>query len=114
PQLHTHDRQGHRIDVVHYHPAWHQMMTLLRSQGLVSLPYSDPAPGVWSAYAAGFSMHGQVEAGSQCPASMTFSSIALLREESELFASLQAGLYARVHDPRDLPAANKTALLIGM
>ena len=26
PVLHTHDRYGHRIDEVHFHPAWHALM----------------------------------------------------------------------------------------
>lgn len=114
PALHTHDRQGRRIDRIQYHPGWHHMMRLLREQGLVSQPFSDAEPGAWSAYAAGFSMHGQIEAGSQCPASMTFASIALLREEPELFADLWPGLYSRTYDARDIPIPGKDALLIGM
>ena len=27
PTLRTHDRYGHRIDVVEYHPAYHELMT---------------------------------------------------------------------------------------
>ncbi len=114
PELRTHDPQGHRIDSIHYHPGWHHMMRLLREQGLVSQPFSDSEPGAWSAYAAGFSMHGQIEAGSQCPASMTFASIALLREEPELFADLRPGLYSRTYDARDVPIPGKGSLLIGM
>ncbi|HKY02830.1 MAG TPA: DNA alkylation response protein, partial [Burkholderiales bacterium] len=26
PELHTHDAQGHRIDEVRYHPAYHELM----------------------------------------------------------------------------------------
>src|SRR5690606_38573654 len=114
PELHTHDRQGNRIDHVHYHPGWHHMMRLLRTQGIVSRPFSDPAAGCWSAYAAGYSMHGQIEAGSLCPASMTSAAIALLQEEPDLFSTLQTGLYSRIHDARDLPATDKQSLLIGM
>ena len=27
PVLHTHDRSGHRIDEVEFHPAWHMLMS---------------------------------------------------------------------------------------
>src|SRR5690606_18997995 len=48
PELETHDRAGRRIDTVRFHPAWHELMRMLREQGLVTLPYSHPAEGVWS------------------------------------------------------------------
>src|SRR4051812_33473469 len=28
PRLHTHDRYGHRVDEVEFHPAWHELMTI--------------------------------------------------------------------------------------
>ncbi|MFP5406847.1 MAG: DNA alkylation response protein, partial [Gammaproteobacteria bacterium] len=63
PELHRFDARGQRIDEVRFHPAWHAVMQMLREQNLVSQPFSDPRPGAWAAYAAGFSMHGQIEAG---------------------------------------------------
>ena len=114
PELHTHDRQGRRIDRVEFHPAWHGVMRLAREQNLVAQPFNDERPGAWAAYAAGFSMHGQVEAGSQCPNSMTFACIPVLQKEPELFAQLAPKLYSRTYDPRDLPLAQKDSILIGM
>jgi len=114
PELHTFDRQGRRIDRVEFHPSWHNMMRMAREQGLVSQPFSDPRPGAWAAYAAGFSMHGQIEAGSQCPNSMTFACIPVLQREPELFAALQPKLYGRTYDPRDIPLEQKDSILVGM
>ncbi|SPB15798.1 acyl-CoA dehydrogenase [Caballeronia novacaledonica] len=114
PELQTFDRQGERIDRVEFHPAWHTMMRMLREQNLVSQPFSDARPGAWAAYAAGFSMHGQIEAGSQCPSSMTFASIPVLRKEPALFSQLADKLYSTTYDGRDLPIEQKTSILIGM
>jgi putative acyl-CoA dehydrogenase len=114
PELHTFDRQGHRINRVDFHPAWHAMMRMMREQNLVSQPFSDTRPGAWAAYAAGFSMHGQIEAGSECPNSMTFACIPVLQKMPELFGQLQSRLYSRVYDEQDLPIERKASILIGM
>src|SRR4051812_31908168 len=45
PKLRTHDRYGHRIDEVEYHPAYHQLMALSSSQGLHSLPWTEERDG---------------------------------------------------------------------
>lgn len=114
PELHTFDRQGRRIDRVEFHPSWHAVMRMAREQNLVSQPFSDPRPGAWAAYAAAFSMHGQIEAGSQCPNSMTFACIPVLQREPELFAALAPKLYSRTYDARDIPLEQKASILIGM
>ena len=114
PALRAYDRVGRRVDVVEFHPAWHGIMKIMREQGLVAMPFADPRPGIWAAYAAGFSMHGQIEAGSLCPASMTFACIPVLQKEPELFAKLAPGLYSRQYDERDVPIEQKSSLLIGM
>lgn len=114
PELHTFDRQGRRIDRVEFHPSWHAIMRMAREQNLVAQPFADPRPGAWAAYAAGFSMHGQIEAGSQCPNSMTFACIPVLQREPELFAALQPKLYSRTYDARDIPLEQKDSILVGM
>lgn len=114
PELQSFDRQGRRIDYVEFHPAWHQMMQMLREQNLVAQPFSDSRPGAWAAYAAGFSMHGQIEPGSQCPNSMTFACIPVLQKEPALFQELSEKLYSKRYDPRDLPIEQKESILVGM
>lgn len=114
PQLHTHDRVGKRIDSVEFHPSWHRLLGLLRREGLHALPFSSPRPGAQAARAAGYFLHAQVESGSLCPTTMTFASIPVLANEPALFARLRDKLFSLEHDPRDLPLAQKTSILIGM
>ncbi|GAA5232381.1 DNA alkylation response protein [Verticiella sediminum] len=114
PELQTHDRAGHRIDQVRFHPAWHRLMGMLREAGFVTLPYSEPGPGAWPAYAAAMYLHGQVDAGSLCPSTMTMASIDVLRDEPALFERLRDRLYAREYDERDVPIEDKRSITIGM
>ncbi|HJU70433.1 MAG TPA: isovaleryl-CoA dehydrogenase [Paucimonas sp.] len=114
PELTTHDRFGNRIDAVEFHPSWHALLGLLRREGLHALPWMQPRAGAQVARAAGYFMQSQVEAGALCPTTMTFASIPVLQNEPALFATLQAKLFSREHDPRDLPLAQKHSILIGM
>jgi putative acyl-CoA dehydrogenase len=114
PELSTHDRFGNRIDFVEFHPSWHQLLGLLRREGLHALPWMQPRTGAHVARAAAYFMHAQVESGSLCPTTMTFASIPVLQNEPALFASLEPKLFSREHDPRDLPLEQKRSMLIGM
>ncbi len=114
PELQTHSRTGERIDQVTFHPSWHALLALLRSQQLQALPFAEPRAGAWMARTAGYFLQAQVESGSLCPTTMTFASIPVLRKETALFADLAPRLYAKDHDARDLPWREKTAIMIGM
>jgi putative acyl-CoA dehydrogenase len=114
PELHTHSRTGERIDQVTFHPSWHALLSLLRSQQLQALPFAEPRAGAWMARTAGYFLQAQVESGSLCPTTMTFASIPVLRKETALFAELEPRLYAKDHDARDQPWRDKTAIMIGM
>ncbi len=114
PTLRALDARGRRVDAVDFHPAWHELLGLYRSSGLVSSVFESEAPGRWAAFAAGCYLHGQVEAGSLCPATMTQAAIPVLAREPALFASLRAQLFSREHDPADRPIAEKRSIWIGM
>jgi len=114
PELQRFDARGRRIDQVEYHPSWHALQAMFRGQGLASLPFRDPRPGRWTAWAAGFYLHAQLEQGSLCPGTMTMASIPVLQREPALWPQLQAGLYSDVHDPQDAPMAYRRSLWIGM
>jgi putative acyl-CoA dehydrogenase len=114
PELFTYNPRGERIDALEFHPAWHRLLALLRAEGLHALPFSNPQPGAMAARCAGYYLHAQIESGSLCPTTMTFASIPVLRRESALFETLRERLFAREHDPRDLPWPQKTSMLIGM
>jgi putative acyl-CoA dehydrogenase len=114
PELFTHSPRGERIDALGFHPAWHSLLALLRREGLHALPFSDPQRGAMAARCAGYFLHAQIESGSLCPLTMTFASIPVLQREPALFETLRDKLYAREHDPRDLPLAQKRSAMIGM
>ncbi|MDR3100714.1 MAG: isovaleryl-CoA dehydrogenase [Paraburkholderia sp.] len=114
PELHTHSPRGERIDALEFHPAWHELLALLRAEGLHALPFSEPRPGAMAARCAGYFLHAQLESGSLCPLTMTFASIPVLQREPALFEALREPLYAREHDPRDVPLATKRSMMIGM
>ncbi|AOJ61119.1 DNA alkylation response protein [Burkholderia ubonensis] len=114
PELHAFDRRGRRIDRVEFHPAWHALLGLYRDEGFVSLAFRDTRPGRWAASAAGFYLHGQIEAGTLCPATMTQAAIPVLQKEPALWEMLRDKLYSDVYDPRDVPVADKRSIWIGM
>jgi len=114
PELHRFDARGRIIDAVEFHPSWHTLLGLYRQQGLISLPFEDSSAGRWSAWAAGFYLHGQVEQGTLCPATMTTAAIPLLQKEPALWQQLQGKLFSHEYDPRDLPVADKASVWLGM
>jgi putative acyl-CoA dehydrogenase len=114
PVLHVFDPRGNRVDSVAFHPSWHSMLAMYREQGLVSLPFREQRAGRWSAWAAGFYMHAQIEYGCLCPATMTQASIPLLQREAALWSELKDKLYSDSYDPSDVRAADKRSLWLGM
>ena len=44
PKLRSHDRFGHRIDMVEYHPAYHELMRTACEHGLHAAPWVDSEP----------------------------------------------------------------------
>lgn len=114
PRLTSRDAEDRRIDRVDFHPAWNRLVGLLYAHGVHSSAWMEPRPGAHVARAASFYLHGQVEAGSLCPVTMTFAAIPLLRREPALYATLAERLAAREYDPRDLPLAGKRSAMLGM
>jgi len=114
PELATHDRVGLRIDHVEFHPAWSDLMAMLYAHGVHCSPWAMPRAGAHAARAAAFFLHGQIEAGSLCPITMTCAAIPLLMKEPDLFAQLKDHLFSLHYDNRDLPLGQKHAMTIGM
>lgn len=114
PELVTHDRYGHRIDQVNFHPAYHELMRLAIEHGLHSSPWRDPRSGAHVARAAKYYMHTQAEAAHGCPITMTFAAIPALRHQPELFKKWVGPVTSLVYDPRNIPHAQKHGLTIGM
>ncbi len=114
PVLRTHDRYGHRIDEVEFHPAWHQLMTTAVSHGLHATAWADPGPGAHVARAARFYVWTQAEAGHLCPISMTYACVPALRNAPGLAARFEPLLAATTYDPGSAPPDAKASLLAGM
>jgi putative acyl-CoA dehydrogenase len=114
PVLHTHDRYGNRRDEVVFHPSWHNLMRTSVKHGLHNLPWIEKRSGANVVRAALMMMTAQNEAGHTCPVSMTFSSIAALRAEPELASEWEPLILSSTYDPRFVPAAQKSGVLVGM
>jgi putative acyl-CoA dehydrogenase len=114
PVLRTHDRYGHRLDEVDYHPAYHSLLETAVAHELHALPWREPRPGAHVARAALFFVFAQAEAGHGCPISMTYSAVPALRAEPELAAEWEPRLLSTSYDRRFAPVARKSGALCGM
>ncbi len=114
PVLRTHDRYGHRVDEVDFHPSWHRLLDVAVAEGAAGAPWADPRPGAHVARAATFSTWGQVEAGHGCPVSMTYAVVPALRRQPDLAQAYEPLLTSRVYDPGLRPPLGKRGLLAGM
>jgi putative acyl-CoA dehydrogenase len=115
PVLRTHDRYGHRVDEVDFHPSWHELMRVAVAEGLHGTPWDvDAGPTAHLRRAAAFVVWSQVESGHGCPVSMTYASVPALRLDPELAAQWEPGLVARSYDPGLRAPAAKSGLLAGM
>jgi putative acyl-CoA dehydrogenase len=114
PQLHTHDRFGHRIDEVEFHPAWHRLMEVAIGHGLHAIPWREPRPGAHAARAAGFYVWSQVEGGHGCPVSMTYAAVPALRQQPDLAAQWEPLMTTLDYDPGLRPHETKRGVLFGM
>ncbi|MFD4369175.1 acyl-CoA dehydrogenase family protein [Rhodococcus sp. NPDC058521] len=114
PVLRTHDRYGHRIDEVDYDPAYHQLMSTAVELGLHGAPWTDPNPHSHLIRAAKLAVWGQVDAGHQCPISMTYAVVPALRHNPELSAQYEPLLATRTYDPKLRAPLTKPGLIAGM
>ncbi|MFD0027058.1 acyl-CoA dehydrogenase family protein [Streptomyces sp. NPDC055059] len=111
PTLHTHDRYGHRVDEVEFHPSWHRLMGKGVAAGLTS---AWSRPGGHLRRAAAFLVWSQVEAGHTCPLSMTHAAVPALRADPALAAEWEPRLTSTVYDAGLRPAATKAGVVFGM
>ena len=85
PRLKSFDGKGRRLDVVEFHPAYHECMEISMHEGLhcsawdhLAKPGAQPVPGANVARSAGTYMAIQMEAGHQCPITMTNAAVPAL------------------------------------
>lgn len=111
PVLRTHDRYGHRIDEVEFHPAYHRLLGHAVGSGLTDA-WGRPAGHLRRA--AGFFLWSQAESGHGCPVSMTHAAVPALRADPELAAEWEPRLTSHVYEEGLRPAAQKGGVLFGM
>lgn len=113
PQLHTHDRFGHRIDQVEFHPSYHALMGAAVGAGLHGTPWAKGA-GAHVERAAAFMLFTELEPSILCPISMTYAVTPALRGNAAVAADWFPKLSNTAYDPRLVPLAQKAGVTMGM
>jgi putative acyl-CoA dehydrogenase len=121
PRLKTFDSKGHRLDVVEFHPAYHECMAMSIAEGLHCSPWEHAASsgttsvaGANVARSAGCYMATQMEAGHQCPITMTNASVPTLLLQPEIAADWLPKILTRHYDKSFQPVGAKRGATIGM
>ncbi|MET0765098.1 MAG: acyl-CoA dehydrogenase family protein [Blastococcus sp.] len=114
PKLRTHDRFGHRIDEVEFHPAWHELMRTAVGNGLAGTPWADAGPHAHVRRATGYFGWTQVEMGHGCPVTMTYAAVPALRRTPELAARFEPGLTSTDYQFGLAEPTGKRGLIAGM
>jgi putative acyl-CoA dehydrogenase len=121
PKLKTFDTKGRRLDLVEFHPAYHELMGLSMQQGLhcsafehVVRPGTRPDPAANLARSAGVYMAAQMESGHGCPITMTNAAIPTLLMEPSIAGPWLAKIAPRHYDKRFLPIEEKQSVTLGM
>lgn len=114
PVLKTHDRFGNRIDLVEYHPAYHQMMGAAIREGVPSIAWTAHQHGAYLAHSTLSYLKQQIDEGSSCPLTMTFAVVPSLQIDSHIAAAWLPKVLSTEYDPRPVPWFDKTGVTFGM
>jgi putative acyl-CoA dehydrogenase len=115
PELRTHDRFGNRIDVVEFHPAYHELMGLIYGTQAHSFAWTHrDERGAHVARAALSYMWNQGENGICCPMGMTFASIPALQHDKGLYDEWTPQILKATYDDRPIYAKKKNGITVGM
>ena len=113
PQLHSHDRFGHRLDEVEFHPSYHLLMGQATAAGLHGTPWVGGAQAHIER-AAAFMLFTELEPSVLCPISMTYAVTPALRANAAIHATWLPKLASTSYDPRLIPFDQKTGVTMGM
>ncbi|TDX31573.1 putative acyl-CoA dehydrogenase [Modicisalibacter xianhensis] len=114
PELRLFDRHGRRLDEVHYHPAYHQLLHLAFDHGWHTVAWEEEFQGGHQAHVAALYLLTQAEPGFCCPVTMTHAAVPALRREPSVYNTWCSRLQAWDYDPRAVPAWEKPAVTLGM
>ena len=118
PQLHTHDRFGHRVDEVEFHPSYHALMSAATGAGLHGTPWAPEGRAAGASphvlRAAGFMLFTELEPSTLCPISMTYAVTPALRDNPAIYNDWAPQLTSRAYDPDLKPWRDKAGVTMGM
>jgi putative acyl-CoA dehydrogenase len=114
PVLRTHDRYGHRIDEVEFHPAYHALMQAAVEAGVHAFAWRHERGGAHVARAALSYLHHQAEAGTSCPLTMTYAAVPVLRHAGAAAGEWLTQAIATEYDGRNVPSVQKRGVTLGM
>jgi putative acyl-CoA dehydrogenase len=114
PELKTHDRFGNRIDLVEFHPAYHELMGVAFGAAVHSFAWINKRPGAHVARAALSYLWNQAENGVACPTGMAYSAIPVLMKTPEVGDIWVPAINSTKYDPRPVPISEKSGATIGM
>jgi putative acyl-CoA dehydrogenase len=114
PQLHSHDRFGHRVDQVEFHPSYHALMAAATAAGLHGSPWTEQGASPHVRRAAGFMLFTELEPSTLCPISMTYAVTPALRRNAAIHADWGPKLASRAYDPAFRLWRDKPGLTMGM
>lgn len=114
PQFESHDRFGHRVDLVKFHPAYHQLMNMALTEGIHSGPWQADAKNAHLKRAALSYMQSQIDAGHGCPLTMTFASVPTIKLCPSVAEIWLPKILNTAYQPENVPYFEKTAVTIGM
>ncbi|MDD9876936.1 MAG: acyl-CoA dehydrogenase family protein [Magnetovibrio sp.] len=111
PEFRPYDSYGQRVDVVEYHPAYHELMAAAMDAEVHSLAWTAPEPGGHVARAALSYLWNQVENGVGCPTGMAYAAVPVLRSQPETADWAEKMLGTR-YDPRLVPIGEKSSITV--
>jgi putative acyl-CoA dehydrogenase len=117
PKLRTHDRQGRRLDIVEFHPAYHALMRRSMANGLHCSIWENGEAETGRRHqirAARYYLTSELETGHLCPITMTSASLAALMANPKLFREWAPRVISRKYDPAQKPPVEKSGLTLGM
>jgi putative acyl-CoA dehydrogenase len=123
PRLRRFDQKGYPLDIVEFHPAYHELMTFSIKEGLHCSPWEHlrdkatalkPRSGAHVARLAALYMITQMEAGHVCPITMTNACVPTLLLQPDAAEAWLPKLLTRSYDKSFRPAADKAGITLGM
>jgi putative acyl-CoA dehydrogenase len=117
PKLKTFDRQGHRVDQVEFHPAYHALMRRSVAMGLHASVWENGEAERGRRHqtrGVRYYLTAQLECGHLCPITMTSASLAAIMNTPTLFKEWAPRVTTRKYDPSHRPPMLKEGLTLGM